>query len=155
LGITGAAVVDRVVLEHFFFVFVDQTVVVEVEVVSEEAAADVTTTAAYEGVGIAVGLVCSKLAPGSPVAVVLIGDSVVSGVGIGVEGEVFTASVLGAEDSTGTSEEGVVPDEPKLLDAVVEPSLVTVTLFTMTTSPSTLVTLTSTVVVPKPIEFSK
>ena len=46
-------------------------------------------------------------------------------------------------------------EEPKLLDAVVEAPLLTVTLLTITTSPSTLVILTSTVVVPKPLEFSK
>lgn len=44
---------------------------------------------------------------------------------------------------------------PKLLDAVTDSPLTTATSFTITTSPFTLVTLTSTVVVPNPLEFSK
>lgn len=45
--------------------------------------------------------------------------------------------------------------DPKLLDAVVEVPLATSTLLTITMSPSTLVTFTSTIVVPKPLEYSK
>lgn len=49
----------------------------------------------------------------------------------------------------------VLPDDAKLPDAVTDAPLLTSTLFTITTSPSTLVTFTSTVGVPKPEEFSK
>lgn len=45
--------------------------------------------------------------------------------------------------------------EPKLLLAVTEAPLLTFTSFTITTSPSVLVTLISTVVVPKPEDCSK
>jgi hypothetical protein len=44
---------------------------------------------------------------------------------------------------------------PKLLDAVTDWPLATGTSFTITTSPFTLVTLTSTVAVPNPLEFWK
>jgi hypothetical protein len=46
-------------------------------------------------------------------------------------------------------------EEPKFVDAVTNVSLLTGTELTMTTSPSTLVTLTSTVNVPKPLAFWK
>lgn len=54
-----------------------------------------------------------------------------------------------------TADAGVTvdPDEPKLLDAVVDAPLLMSTLLTITTSPLSLVTLISTVVVPKPAEF--
>ena len=47
------------------------------------------------------------------------------------------------------------PLDGKLLDAVVDAPLATSTPLTIMTSPSTLVTFTSTVVVPKPLEYSK
>jgi hypothetical protein len=47
------------------------------------------------------------------------------------------------------------PDNGKLFDAVIETPLLTSTLLIMTISPSPLVTLTSTVVVPKPEDRSK
>jgi len=58
----------------------------------------------------------------------------------------------GAADEATTLDE---PDEPKFLDAVIDTPLLTVTLLTITTSPSSLVILTSTVVVPKPDDCSK
>ncbi len=45
--------------------------------------------------------------------------------------------------------------DPKFLEAVIEVSLLISTLFTITTSPSKLVTFISTVVVPNPLGFSK
>ena len=60
------------------------------------------------------------------------------------------------EETTAAAEEVTVPDEePKLLEAVVEAPLLILTSLTMTMSPSTLVILTSTVVVPVPLEISK
>lgn len=99
-------------------------------------------------------LVSWKLAPGSVVCATT-EDADVSGPAFGVEEvveEVSATSDDGVGDSTGAT---VDPDEAKLPDAVTEPPLLTFTLLTTTISPSTLVTLTSTVVVPKPIEFSK
>ena len=59
------------------------------------------------------------------------------------------------DETIATALEVTVPDESKLLDASVEAPLLTVTSLIITTSPSTLVILTSTVVVPNPLEFSK
>lgn len=74
-------------------------------------------------------------------------------------------SAAGVEDATGVLEDVAMaaaeeepepePEVPKLLDAVVEAPLLISTLLTMTESPLSLVTLTSTVVVPKPELFSK
>jgi hypothetical protein len=63
-----------------------------------------------------------------------------------------------AEDGAATIAAAEVDAElevPKLLDAVTDSPLTTATSFTITTSPFTLVTLMSTVVVPNPLEFSK
>lgn len=72
-------------------------------------------------------------------------------------------SATGVEAATTTDDEdeatiadaefALDPDEPKLLDAVVDAPLLTSTSLTITTSPLSLVTLISTVVVPKPAEF--
>jgi len=59
------------------------------------------------------------------------------------------------EETTAAAVDATVPEEPKLLDAVVDAPLLTSTSFTMTTSPFTLVILTSTVVVPVPLDISK
>lgn len=59
------------------------------------------------------------------------------------------------DETIAATVEPTVPDEPKLLDASVEVPPLTVTSLTITTSPSTLVILTSTIVVPNPLEFSK
>lgn len=56
---------------------------------------------------------------------------------------------------TADAEVTLDPDDPKLLDAVVDAPLLILTSLTITTSPLSLVTLISTVVVPKPAEFSK
>jgi hypothetical protein len=99
-------------------------------------------------------LVSWKLAPGSVVCATT-KDADVSGAASGVE-VVEEASASSDDDGVGDSTGATVdPDEAKLPDAVTEPPLLTSTLLTITTSPSMLVTLTSTVVVPKPIEFSK
>lgn len=68
------------------------------------------------------------------------------------------ATELSDEDEEAAEAAGAVlsvEDVAKLALAVVEASELTVTSFTITTSPSTLVTLISTVVVPNPLEFSK
>jgi hypothetical protein len=86
----------------------------------------------------------------------VVSDGVVSWVVVAVGGDVALASAaiacvgVAAEDTAGER-----PADPKLLDAVVEAPLATSTLLTTTTSPSTLVTFTSTVVVPKPLEYWK
>jgi hypothetical protein len=60
------------------------------------------------------------------------------------------------DEATGVdAAEATAPEDPKLLDAVVKAPLLIPTLFTMTTSPSTLVTLISAVVVPVPLDISK
>jgi hypothetical protein len=92
------------------------------------------------------------MAPGSEVDVIEDDSAVVGYAGIGA------AVVVGGSvtfSGSGVDFTGAAPDDPKLLDAVMEVPLLIPTLFMMTTSPSTLVILTSTVVVPKPIEFSK
>jgi len=62
----------------------------------------------------------------------------------------------GATDDTATELEAtVLPEDAKLLFAVTDDPELIPTSFTITTSPSELVTLTSTVVVPNPLEFSK
>lgn len=65
--------------------------------------------------------------------------------------------VAGSADTTGERTPLVTEEseEPKLLDAVVDESLATFTSWTITISPFTLVTFTSTVAVPKPLEYSK
>lgn len=60
-----------------------------------------------------------------------------------------------AEETTAAAVEATFSEEPKLLDAVVEVPLLTSTLLTITTSPSMLVILTSTVAVPNPLDCSK
>jgi hypothetical protein len=79
------------------------------------------------------------------------GDSTkIRGVEDGTAGE-------GEEDATAAAATAVagVPEEGKLALAVTTRSGLTSTLLTITTSPSILVTFTSTVVVPNPLEFSK
>jgi hypothetical protein len=66
------------------------------------------------------------------------------------------ATAEGATDEAATELEAVVfPEDPKLLSAVTEDPALVATFFTITTSPSELVTLISTVAVPNPLEFSK
>jgi hypothetical protein len=65
------------------------------------------------------------------------------------------ANAIEEEEVIGAITEAPTPEFPKLPEAVVVLSLVTATSLTITTSPSTLVILTSTVDVPKPLEFSK
>lgn len=97
-------------------------------------------------------LLCKKL-PGISVLSVDVGTGIVdiTAAWVGVVSDV-------GEDSADTSTETTAPDpeeseEPKLLRAVVDESLATSTFWTITTSPFTLVTLTSTVLVPKPLEY--
>lgn len=66
----------------------------------------------------------------------------------GVDEEVATTAA--ADEDT---EED--PEDPKLLEAVVDAPLLTSTLLTITTSPLSAVTFTSTVVVPNPEACSK
>ena len=80
-------------------------------------------------------------------------------VAMGADVELVSAAAtacvgVAAEDATGETSP-TAPADPKLLDAVVEAPLATSTSLTTTTSPSTLVTFTSTVVVPKPLEYWK
>jgi hypothetical protein len=63
-----------------------------------------------------------------------------------VEEEATTAAAVDVEED---------PEDPKLLEAVVDAPLLTSTLLTITTSPLSPVTLTSTVVVPNPEDCSK
>lgn len=69
------------------------------------------------------------------------------------------ASVVLEEDAAAGAAAAVVPvlddEEPKLLLAVAETPELTSTLSIVTTSPSMLVILTSTVVVPNPLDCSK
>ena len=82
---------------------------------------------------------------------------------VATAGEDWSAVLVGGgkvKMATGVDEdeaeyESLISEDPKLLLAVTEVSLLIVTPLTITTSPSTLVTLISTVVVPKPSEFSK
>jgi hypothetical protein len=94
------------------------------------------------------------VATGATAAVVVVsgvetGDAVAADVATGV-------AATGEEDTAATTDE--LPEEeevPKLVAAVVLAPETTETPLTVTTLPSVLVTLTSTVVVPKPAEFSK
>lgn len=107
-------------------------------------------------------LVSKKLAAGEEVEVAATEASEVVEMTAGVVGETISGVVDVEEILDDVLEETMaadvdvtVPEEPKLLDAVVEAPLLTSTLFTITISPSTLVIFTSTVVVPNPLEFSK
>jgi hypothetical protein len=70
------------------------------------------------------------------------------------EGVVLISAATAVEDAAGEIS-AAAPLDPKLLDAVVDTPLATWTSLTIITAPSTPVTLTSTVVVPKPLEYSK
>jgi hypothetical protein len=105
-----------------------------------------------------------KLAPGTEVVVAGSGASDVDTTGAEVEEEGTTdVAEEGAEvdddtatDKTGTElEAAVLPDEAKLLSAVTDDPASTSTFFTITSSPSELVTLMSIVFTPNPLEFSK
>ena len=73
-----------------------------------------------------------------------------------VEGMVTGASEVDEVEALGAAPvDATIPDDPKLLDAGVEAPLLTSTFLRMTTSPSSLVTLTSTAVVPNPLDCSK
>jgi len=101
-------------------------------------------------------LVSAKSPPGMEVVVAgTAGATVVFGAS-GVELAAWTTGAV-VDNVCGAAElaTATAPDEPKLLEAVVDAPLLTVTLFTITTSPSVLVILTSTVVVPKPEAFWK
>jgi hypothetical protein len=84
----------------------------------------------------------------------VVSDGVISWVVVAIDGDVALASAATACVGVATEDAaGERSADPKLLDAVVEAPLATSTLLTTTTSPSTLVTFTSTVVVPKPLEY--
>lgn len=70
------------------------------------------------------------------------------------EGVLLISAPTVVEDAAGEIS-AAAPLDPKLPDAVVDAPLATWTSLTIITLPSTLVTLTSTVVVPKPLEYSK
>lgn len=65
--------------------------------------------------------------------------------------DVATTAATAVTDDEETTE--LEPEVPKLHDAVVEAPLLTSTLLMITESPLSLVTLTSTVVVPNPALF--
>jgi hypothetical protein len=106
---------------------------------------------------------CWKLAAAREVVV----DTAAAGSVVGVDSGTMTTGVVdvAAIVGSGLVEDGVATiaaagagaelEVPKLLAAVADSPLLTGTSFTITTSPFTLVTLTSTVVVPNPLEFSK
>lgn len=82
----------------------------------------------------------------------------------GNEVEVAASVVAGAASEEDVDEattaaaltlETTPEEDPKLLAAFVDSPATTFTPLMVTTSPSVLVTLTSTVVVPKPLDFSK
>jgi hypothetical protein len=106
---------------------------------------------------------CWKLAAAREVVVGIAAGASVVGVesGTTTTGGVDVAAGAGSgvveEGAATTAGAGVDAEDevPKLLDAVTDSPLLTDTSFTITTSPFTLVTLTSTVVVPNPLEFSK
>ena len=83
-------------------------------------------------------------------------DSGTTTIGV-VDGAAGAGSGLREDDAAAIRAAGVDAEIklPKLLDAVTDSPLTTATSFTITTSPFTLVTLISTVVVPNPLEFSK
>lgn len=74
-----------------------------------------------------------------------------------VDEELVGSATAGEDEeaTTAATVEAEVPEVPKLLEAVVEAPLLTSTLLMITTSPLSAVTLTSTVVVPKPEDCSK
>lgn len=74
--------------------------------------------------------------------------------GTTAEEEAATATAA-TDDTAAEFEVAVVPEDGKLLAAVTEAPELIPTLFTVTTSPSELVTRTFTVVVPNPLAFSK
>jgi hypothetical protein len=101
-----------------------------------------------------------KLAPGTEVVVAGSGASDVDTTGAEVEEE-GTTDVAEVDDDTAIDETAaeleaaVLPDEAKLLSAVTDDPAPTSTFFTITSSPSELVTLMSIVFAPNPLEFSK
>jgi len=139
----------------------------EAVLIVEGEALDVCTVVVDEGVveGEDVDDVvasCWKLAAAREVVVGTAAGTSIVGVDSGttMTGVVDVAAGAGsglAEDGATTIAAGVDAEleVPKLLDAVTDSPLTTATSFTITTSPFTLVTLISTVVVPNPLEFSK
>jgi hypothetical protein len=143
----------------------DETdVVLTVEGEALDACTIVVDVGEVEGEDV-VGFVasCWKLAAAREVVV----DTAAAGSVVGVDSGTMTTGVVdvAAIVGSGLVEDGVATiaaagagaelDVPKLLAAVTDSPLLTGTSFTITTSPFTLVTLTSTVVVPNPLEFSK
>jgi hypothetical protein len=130
--------------------------VLDVDVVSIGVAGEEADGAMPAAIAVEVGIVESveeEIGPKIP------GESeggagpVVSEVGDG-EGVDVAAAAATAVVDVGEAAFTGGPD-PKLLDAVVEVPLDTSTFFTITMSPEELVTFTSTVAVPKPLECSK
>jgi len=100
---------------------------------------------------------CWKLAPGTGVGVAGTGTGVsdVDATGAEVEEAVEVDNGTATEVPVAGFVAAVLPDDAKLLSAVTEDPAPTSTFFTMTTSPSELVTLMSIVFTPNPLGFSK
>jgi len=126
------------------------TVVVGVGVVEGEDVVEVVASCWKSAAG-------REFVVGTAAAASVVGvDSGTTTIGV-VDGAAGAGSGLREDDAAAIGAAGVDAEIklPKLLDAVTDSPLTTATSFTITTSPFTLVTLTSTVVVPNPLEFSK